>query len=281
MKTGSQIIGPVAIANAYNVSGPLGVTPLAQIAVYGSDPAFQQPSSGTVEAEAFPGRVVAVGPQPFDTSGAIGTLLDSQSVRITATGASGFTMPANPWDGMEVDVKNANTFAPGTSATVTITGNTGQTVELIDQPGVRAASTKLIEPGGSVRFRFDQTLNAWIIHARSIPTARLIYGTAGGTVTLTGAATVLQQTGGSPSRINLPATPPGGTVVRVKDISGNGLAQKIQVFTGIAADSIEGHIGGGVQTGPTGHDDIATNWQGVTWVFDDAFMTWWAIGKLL
>ncbi len=268
--TSSGRVGRVTIANTYPISGPLGVTPSAQIPVDGSDDAFQQPSSGTVSASGFPGRVVAVGPTPGDYSGS-SQLFDSVLVRQSGVGT--VTFPKNPWDGMRVSVCDvAGTCAASGSHITVVAATPGS--QSIQNPYNLNSTTALLPvllfiPYQCVEWAWDQTTSTWlVVNDNMAGVLPIITGNPSGASNIVGKGWVKFSPSGAIT-LSLPSNPTEGMIVRVSDISGGAAAHNITI-NATGGWSIEVLTLGG----PGGSAVIATNNQSATWAADVVNNVW-------
>lgn len=265
------LIGRVSIANAYAVAGTtLAVTPTAQIAVDGLDPAFQQPTSGTVEANQFPGRVVAIGPRPGDYTGSPNVLADEQLCRVHGAGVL-MQMPASPWDGTRVVVVDAD----GTADTLTpqVQPNTAQSLQdPYNLNNTLSSAIKMRIPYQSVEWAWDGVAGIWRIVADNCSGVLPVI-TINANTTLTGRAYCRVVSASGAFTVTLPSDPTEGMVVAVKDISANAGVNNITIAASGAYTIQPTGTSGAV---PAASTTIAANRVGAEWVADTVSKVWWA-----
>ena len=216
----------------------------------------------------------AVGLPQQDIVAAAPAITDSVLARVhTEPGSFTVTLPANPWDGMQVAVKDADQAA-ATNAIIVAPSGSNVAENPYNLGSIVPSSPVIRIPGQMVTWAYDAYLGLWRVVGDScageLPSVAL---PTGSTLLLTGKAFVKCSPTGGACTLDLPVLPNDGLRVRVKDVAGTAATHNITVRStaasvGIDSLPVSGLYAGGGPSGGSAGVIMNSNYECVDFVFD-------------
>jgi hypothetical protein len=208
--------------------------------------------------------VVAAGPAPQDFTGSAVNLGDSAHLRVH--GPATVMLPVDPWDGMRVEVMDADGSA-ATSGGVAVTVSGGVAIQNPYNLGLAPTNGTmvLVFAWQCVEWTYDLQVGLWRVthdsHASELPAQAVSTSTTG----LIGRSWAKCNTASGAITIETPVITYDGLRFRVSDIAGAASTHNITI-TAMGTTGVESP--GGTVSAPGGNATMSTNRQACTWEFD-------------